>query len=85
MRCAVQSSFARSIRSRRDDTKFHQMNRGPSSGAPPTTTKRPPRGAPTCAGAPGASTASTGNNTTTATALPTLDPYLVVAGYIVRT
>lgn len=32
-----------------------------------------------------ASPASTGNNTTTATALPTLDPYLVVAGYIVRT
>lgn len=32
-----------------------------------------------------ASTANTGNNTTTATALPTLDPYLVVAGYIVRT
>ena len=38
IRCPVQSSFARSIRSLLDDTKFHQMKRGPSSASPPATT-----------------------------------------------
>jgi len=36
---AAHSAFACSMRSLRDDTKFHQMCRGPSIGAPPTMTK----------------------------------------------
>ena len=36
---AFQSALACSMRSLRDDTKFHQMWRGPSIGAPPTMTK----------------------------------------------
>ena len=36
---AVHSALACSMRSLRDETKFHQMWRGPSIGAPPTMTK----------------------------------------------
>src|SRR6185312_5872293 len=36
---AFHSALACSMRSLRDDTKFHQMWRGPSIGAPPTMTK----------------------------------------------
>jgi hypothetical protein len=39
-RPAFQSAFAGAIRSGRDDTKFHQMCRGPSIVSPPMTTKR---------------------------------------------
>src|SRR5262249_9287388 len=35
-----QSSLACSIRSRRDETKFHQIYRGPSSAAPPRNIRR---------------------------------------------
>ena len=44
-RPSFQSAFACSIRSLRDETKFHQMWRGPSIAAPPTSAMRASTGA----------------------------------------
>ena len=52
-RCASQSASAARIRSRRLETKFHDMKRWPS-GSPPTSATRPPRGAASVGVAPGA-------------------------------
>src|SRR5581483_5968367 len=41
-RPSFQSALARSMRSFEEETKFHQIWRGPSSGAPPSSIRRAP-------------------------------------------
>src|SRR4029077_787424 len=57
-RFSLQSAFAFSMRSLLEDTKFHQMWRGPSIGAPPSSiTLAPPAPATISAGCAGLRTA----------------------------
>ena len=55
-RPAFQSALAWSMRSLREETKFHQMWRGPSMAAPPTTASRAGETAVTVMWSPGLKT-----------------------------
>ncbi len=55
--CALHSEAASVIRSRLEDTKFHHMKRGPSSGSPPMSMIRAGVSASTGTVSPAGSTA----------------------------
>src|SRR5207237_10738380 len=57
-RRSFQSALACSMRSRREETKFHQMKRGPSIAAPPTSTTRAVVAAVTAIESPGRNTSN---------------------------